>query len=82
MDRESAGLFEVDGHDIGKSAANVVLFAADPDAAITRIVEIFECGLLREGMRIGVAQYTNAARTDWTYRPMFPPSLEDFEVVV
>lgn len=82
LDREGADLFEVDGHDIGKSAANVFLFAADPDAALTRILAIFRHGLLREGMRIGVAKDSDTARMGKSYRAVFPPGLETFEIVL
>ena len=80
LDAESAGLFEVDGHDSGAGTANVFLFAAEPEAAVARIVGIFEKGQLRAGMRIGVAQYTNPERTDWVYRPAYPPGLEQFRI--
>ena len=82
LDREGSDLFEVDGHDIGKSAANVFLFAADPDAAVMRILAIFRHGLLREGMRIGVAMDTDPSRTKKTYRAVFPPGIEKFEIVL
>ena len=78
LDGQSAGLFEVDGHDFGPGTANVFLYSSDPEAAVTRIVQIFDHGLLRAGMRIGVAQYTNAAMT---YRPAYPPDLKNFEVI-
>ena len=82
LDREGSDLFEVDGHDIGKRAANVFLFAADPDAAVIRILAIFRHGLLRGGMRIGVAQDTNPAGIGKSYRAVFPPGLETFEIVL
>lgn len=82
LDRELAGLFDVDGHDIGKSAANVFLVAADPDAAVTRVVEIFHRGLLREGLRIGVAQSLGAGKRVPTYRAVFPRGLGRFEIVL
>jgi hypothetical protein len=81
LDREGADLFEVDGHDIGKRAANVFLFAADPEAAVTRILAIVRHGLLREGMRIGVALDTDTSRKK-TYRAVFPPGIEKFEIVL
>ena len=82
LDREGADLFEVDGHDIGKSEANVFLYAADPDAAVTRILAIFRHGLLREGMRIGVSKDTDPARAGKSYRAVYPPGLNTFEIVL
>jgi hypothetical protein len=82
LDRESGGLFEVDGHDMGNGAGNIFLNAADPDAAVARIVEIFDRGLLRGGLRIGVAQYASAARKVSSYRAVFPPGLTKFEIVL
>ena len=82
LDREGSNLLEVDGHDIGESAANVFLFAADPDAAVTRILAIFRHGLLREGMRIGVALDTDPSRTKKTYRAVFPLGVENFQIVL
>jgi hypothetical protein len=80
LEAESDGRFEVDGHDFGSGTANVFLFSTDPDRAVERIVQIFQSGLLRPGMRIGVAQYTNPERTDWTYRPTYPPGLDRFDI--
>jgi len=80
LDRESAGLFEVEGHDIAMGSANVFLSARDPEATVARIVEILGRGLLRDGVRIGVAQTTTAARPARAYRPVYPPGLEKFEI--
>jgi hypothetical protein len=80
LEDESQNLFEVDGHDFGSGTANVFLYARDPEAAVGNIVRIFRGGKLRPGMRIGVAQYTNPERTDWIYRPAYPPGLDRFEI--
>lgn len=82
LDRESGGLFEVDGHDMGNGAGNIFLSAADSEAAVARIVEIFDRGLLRAGMRIGVAQYASASRKVSGYRAAYPPGLTKFQIVL
>ena len=82
LDREAAGLFDVEGHDITVGSANVFLSAADPEATVARIVEIFGRGLLRDGMRIGVAQSKPAAKNARAYRAAYPPGLETFEIIL
>ena len=79
LENQSNNLYWVDGNDIGSGTYNVFLFSKQPDAAVRRVIEIFETGQLRPGMRIGVAEYTNAERTDWTYRAVYPPDLEEFK---
>jgi hypothetical protein len=79
LDEESAGLFEVEGHDFRENTVNVFLHTSDPDATITKILEIFEHAHLKPGIRIGVAQKT-AMSTDSTYQPAYPPELEQFEI--
>lgn len=77
---ESTGLFEVEGHDFRENTVNVFLHTSDPDATITRILEIFEHAHLKPGIRIGLAQKTNSAPTDLTYSPAYPPDLEKLEI--
>ncbi len=80
LDGESAGLFEVEGHDFRENSVNVFLHTSDPDAAITKILEIFEQAHLMPGVRIGVAKRTNSEPTDLTYSPAYPPDLDQFEI--
>ena len=80
LDGGAAGLFEVDGHDFRENTVNVFLHAADPDAAITKILEIFEHAHLKPGVRIGVARKTNSEPTDLTYSPAYPPELKKLEI--
>lgn len=80
LETNSNNLYWVDGDDIGSGTYNIYLFARDPEAAVRRVIELFEDGRLRPGMRIGVAEY-NAERTDWTYRPAFPPGLDNFNIM-
>jgi hypothetical protein len=80
LERNAGGDYLVDGHDFGSGTANVFLYASDPDGAVRRVIELHDQGRLRSGMRIGVAENYNADRTDWTYRPAFPPGLETFNL--
>jgi len=80
LDGESGGLFEVEGHDLRDDTANVFVHTSDPDATITKIIEIFEHAQLKPGIRIGVAQKTSAQPTDLSYRPAYPPELEQLEI--
>jgi len=80
LDGESAGLFEVDGHDFRENTVNVFLHTSDPDAAITKILDIFEQAHLMPGVRIGVAKKTSSQLTDLSYRPAYPPELKKLEI--
>ena len=80
LDGESAGVFEVDGHDFRENTVNVFLHTSDPDAAITKILAIFAQAQLKPGVRIGVAKKTSSEPTDLTYRPAYPPELEKLEI--
>ena len=78
IDRECRATCSVDGNDIGGSAFNVFLYATDVDAAVALLVRLKEARRIPEGMRVGVAEYTNPGRTDWTYRPVYPAGLTSF----
>jgi hypothetical protein len=75
------GAYWDDGNDIGSGTFNVYLYAHEPDRAVRHIVALYRDGNLMPGMRIAVAHYANAARTDWVYRPVFPPGLRTFELM-
>jgi hypothetical protein len=83
LTKHAGGLYEVDGHDIGSGTVNIFLFApdADAEAAVRRVIDLYQQGRLRLGMRVGVAQEYNADRTDWTYRPAYPPDLRRFDLM-
>ncbi len=76
-------LFVVDGHDIGLGKFNVFIYADDAsvEGAVRRIVRMAESGQLPAGMKLGVAQYIDAARTDWTFRPVYPAGLPSFDIM-
>ena len=78
---EAAGLFDVDGHDTGSGTANIFLYAQDPQAAVGKVIRLYFAGRLRPGMRVGVAEYKDAARKDWDYRPVFPRGLHRFDLI-
>jgi hypothetical protein len=80
LENGANGLYEVDGHDIGSGTVNIFLFTYDPDATVRRVVALHEEGRLPAGFKIAVAEY-NHDRTDWTYKPAYPPGLERFQLM-
>ncbi len=81
LEENSDGLYWVDGNDFGGGTYNVFLYSSDPDAAVRKVIELFEMGQLRPGMRIGVAEYLDEERTNWKFRPAFPEGLETFDIM-
>jgi hypothetical protein len=81
---EAAGdLFEVDGHDVGSGTFNVFIYADDGavDATVAKLIQLREKDKVPNSMKIGVAQYTNAERSDWTFKPVYPAGLKSFELM-
>jgi hypothetical protein len=76
--RECRQTCSEDGNDIGGGTFNVFLYTADIDATVALLVRLDEADRIPDGMRIGVAEYTNAERTDWTYRAAYPEGLTSF----
>ena len=76
-------LFEVDGNDIGSGTFNVFIYAEDRklQAVIDKLIALRKAGKVPDGMRIAVAQYTDATRTDWIYKPVYPAGLKSFELM-
>ena len=77
----SQNLYLVDSFDVGAGTMNVFLYSDDPDRAVKRVVELFEEGLLRPGMRIGVADTQGGDQITRTYHPVYPPGLADFKLI-
>lgn len=48
---------------------------------VSKLIDMEQKGMLPRGLRIGVAQYTNKERTDWTYRVAYPDDLAKFELI-
>lgn len=82
ISKRCADLCFVDGHDLGGGTANIFLYTDDDnvDATVQAVVSLLEEEKLPTGMQIGIADYMNNERTDWTYRPAFPPELEHFSI--
>ncbi len=80
---EEDGIFEVDGHDIGSGTSNVFIYAEDAkvDSAVRHIIDMVERGKIPEGMKLAVAQYLDAERTDWTFKPVYPADLKSFAIL-
>lgn len=78
--KSEGDLFEEDGNDVGGGLFNVYLYSDKVDETVAAIIKLDAGGKLPTGTRIGVAQYKDAARTDWTYRPVYPAGLSTFDV--
>jgi hypothetical protein len=72
----------VDGNDFGGGTANIFIYAEDDDvtATVKLLVTLHNTGRLPEGMRVGIARYKNAERTDWIFEPAFPVGLKHFDI--
>ena len=79
--KQSQDLYVVDSFDLGAGTMNVFLYTDDPDKAVRRVVEIFDQGLLPQGMRIGVADTQGTEQSTRTYHPVYPPSLAEFKLM-
>ena len=78
----SDGLYVVDSFDLGAGTMNVFLYTTDDaDKAVRHVVELFEAGLLRPGMRIGVADTQGTEQSTRTYHPVYPPALAEFKLM-
>ncbi len=80
IEQESGGLYFEDGNDIGSGTCNVYLYTDQIDETVARLVSMARSGRLPSDLRIGVAVYKDAARTDWTYRVAYPPTLTRFDL--
>jgi hypothetical protein len=79
--KQSQDAYVVDSFDLGAGTMNVFLYTDDPDKAVRRVVEIFDHGLLPQGMRIGVADTQGTEQSTRTYHPVYPPSLAEFKLM-
>jgi hypothetical protein len=79
--KESHDTYVVDSFDLGSGTMNVFLYTNDPDKAVRRVEEIFDQGLLPQGMRIGVADTEGTEQSTRTYHPVYPPSLAQFKLM-
>lgn len=79
--KQSQDAYVVDSFDLGGGTMNVFLYTDDPDKAVRRVVEIFDQGLLPQGMRIGVADTQGTEQSTRTYHPVYPPSLAEFKLM-
>jgi len=80
VEKASAGFYFEDGNDIGGGLCNVYLFTSDVDETVRRLVTLEHAGKIPKGVQIGVAVYKDAARTDWTYRAVYPRELKSFSI--
>ncbi len=80
METESNGLYFVDGNDVGGGTMNIFIYADDERVAsvVSKLVTMHD--QLPGGMRIGVAEYKDAKRKDWTFRPVYPRELKHFDI--
>jgi hypothetical protein len=81
-EREAKSGFDSDGNDVGGGLVNFYLYADDSrvNAVVRDVIALRTQSLVPGGMRIGVASYKNAERTDWDYRPVYPATLKHFDI--
>jgi hypothetical protein len=77
----SQDLYVVDSFDLGSGTMDIFLYSADPESAVRRVIELFDQGLLRPGMRIGLATSQGGDQGSRTYRPVYPPGLKEFRLI-
>ncbi len=71
-------LYSENGNDSGGGLFSVYLETRSVDQTVARLAALERAGRLPTGMRVGVAVYINKARTDWTYRAVYPLGLAYF----
>lgn len=81
LEQTAGRLYQFDQHNISAGTVNFFLSAQDTGPAIRHVVRLYEEGRLVPGLRIAVAENYNFLRTDWTYRAVFPPDLETFNLL-
>ncbi len=79
LEKQSDGLYRWGGHDMAHGGTNFVWYSDRPDVASTRFVQFISKGVLPENAVIGVAEYANEKRTDWTYRIIYPKGLGHYD---
>ena len=79
LEEQAEGAFLVDGHDRGSGTTNIFLLTSDPDAAIAKIITLYEMGRLRCGMRVGLQSSGDDCGA--SYRPVYPKGLKAFDVL-
>ena len=74
--------YDSDGNDVGSGTTNFFLYAEDGrvDAVVQSVVLMHQQMLLPDGMRIGVAVYEDADRSNWHFRAAYPADLADFDI--
>ena len=80
IEKESGGAYFEDGNDVGGGAFNVYLYTDKVDATVAQLIALEHQGKIAAGLRIGVAQYTDAQRKDWTYKAYYPAGLTRFDI--
>lgn len=70
-----------DGNDVGSGTFNVYLYTQDVSATVRLLVSLESAGRIPPGLRIGVAQYKDGQRRDWTYRAAYPAWLTSFDLI-
>lgn len=73
----------VDGFDYGSGTANVFVYSEDDrvQAAVEQIIGLVHKKRIPQGVRIARAEYSNSERTDWEYRPVYPPGMDTFALM-
>lgn len=81
-DRAQQGGYNSDGNDVGSGTTNFYLYADDKrvDAVVRELITMQQQKLLPDGMQVGIAEYKDANRKDWSYRPAYPATLKHFDI--
>ena len=70
-----------DGNDVGSGTFNVYLYTQDVAATVRLLTDLESAGSIPSGLRIGVAQYKDRQRRDWTYKGVYPAGLKSFDLI-
>ncbi len=81
LEQTAGRLYQFERHDISAGTINFFLMAQDTEPAIRHVIRLYNEGRFVPGLRIAVAENYNFLRTDWTYRPVFPPDLKTFNLL-
>lgn len=70
----------LDGNDIGSGTYNLYLYTSDVPETVKRLVALEQSRQIPTELRVAVAKYKDGNHTDWTYEPVYPPTLKHFEL--
>ncbi len=69
-----------DGNDVGGGTFNVYLYTEDIPATVRLLTNLEKADVIPPGLRVGVGQYRDKQRRDWTYKVAYPNGLKSFDL--